>query len=146
MIVLKMELMNLIMRILLKNRLLLVLLLFVVLASVVARSFWGIPAIIVIVTCHYIIPGIALQKLSGCAWYSDYNKLILSSFAVGYALSISVYTLLLILGLHKYVILTSVIISLLSLIYIWRNFSEKPLPGASLQPCPSFVANKPKNT
>lgn len=119
-----MELMNLIMRILLKNRLLLVLLLFVVLASVVARSFWGIPAIIVIVTCHYIIPGIALQKLSGCAWYSDYNKLILSSFAVGYALSISVYTLLLILGLHKYVILTSVIISLLSLIYIWRNFSD----------------------
>lgn len=112
------------MRILLKNRLLLVLLLFIVLASVVAKSFWGIPAIIMIVAFHYVIPGIALQKLTGNIIYIDYNQLLFSSYSVGYALSIIVYLAMLILGLQRYVLFFSLAVLVSSLLYLKNDLQQ----------------------
>ena len=111
------------MEIFLKNRPLLILLSFIILASVVANSLWGIPVFIAIILCHYIVPGIALQKLSGYLSYNDFNKLIFSSYASGYALSLVIYALLLLLGLHNIVMYISVGVFIISLIYLRRDLS-----------------------
>ncbi len=112
------------MKILLKNRILLVLLLFILFASVIAKSIWGIPAVIVIVVCHYLIPGIALQKLTGNMFYKDYNQLLFSSYGIGYSLSIIIYLTMLMLGLQRYVLFFSFFVFVSSLFYLKNDLQQ----------------------
>ena len=100
---------------------LIIFVLFTIIASTMARCYVSIPLFILSVLSLYIIPGIAIQKLCKTLDYCDYNKLILSSFAVGYSFSLILYFICLILGVQKYIIVPSIVILILGLFYIRKD-------------------------
>ena len=103
-----------------KNLLPIVFVFFCIIASITAKCYWAIPIFILSIILLYIIPGIAIQKLCKTLDYCDYNKVFFSSFAVGYSFSLILYFLCLIFGVQQYVIIPSLLIVVLSLVYI-RN-------------------------
>ena len=109
------------MDILKKNLVFIVYFIFIIIASFVARELEAIPFLVGIVVFHYLIPGIALQKLSGFLENEEYNKIILSSFAIGYVISVVIYVTLLMLGLQIITFPVSICITIASLFYIRRD-------------------------
>lgn len=106
---------------LIKNLLFEVFVLFTVIASISAKCYWAIPIFILSIILVYVIPGIAIQKLCKTLDYDDYNKVLLSSFAVGYTFSLILYLSCLILGVQQYVMVPSIIIVVLSFLYIRKD-------------------------
>ena len=104
-----------------KNLVFEVFVLFTVIASITAKCYWAIPIFILSIILVYVIPGIAIQKLCKTLDYDDYNKVLLSSFAVGYTFSLILYLSCLILGVQQYVMVPSIIIVVLSFLYIRKD-------------------------
>lgn len=90
-------------------------------ASYTAGNYAGFLVFIMSVLLIYIVPGIAIQKYLKSLTYSDYNKVILSSFAVGYSFSLVLYIICLFLELQQYVIFLSIIVTITSLLYIRKD-------------------------
>lgn len=68
-----------------KKKIIVVILIFIVLASITSRVYIGILHMPMVLLFHYIIPGIALQKYCRYLDYEEFNRSLFSSVAVGYA-------------------------------------------------------------
>ena len=68
-----------------KSKIILVVLFYIILASIVSRVYIGILLMPMVLLFHYIVPGIALQKYCRYLDYEEFNKSLFSSVAVGYA-------------------------------------------------------------
>ena len=106
---------------LVKSKIILVVLFYVALASIVSKVYIGILLIPMVLLFHYIVPGIALQKYCRYLDYEEFNKSLFSSVAVGYALAIVLYIIMLMCGVQRYVLIPSIAISTISLLYIWND-------------------------
>lgn len=104
-----------------KSKIILVVLFYIILASIVSRVYIGILLMPMVLLFHYIVPGIALQKYCRYLDYEEFNKSLFSSVAVGYALAIVLYIIMLICGVQRYVLIPSIVISTISLLYIWND-------------------------
>lgn len=104
-----------------KKTILFVVFFFIVLASIVSRVFIGTLLIPMVLLFHYIVPGIALQKYCRYLNYKEFNKSLFLSVAVGYALAIVLYIIMLMCGVQRYVLIPSIAVSTISLLYIWKD-------------------------
>lgn len=106
---------------LLKSKVMLIFLLFVILSSIISRAYLGVLLIPSVLLFHYLIPGLAIQKYCRYLNYNEFNKSLFSSVAVGYALAIVLYIIMLMCGLQRCILIPSVVITIISLLYIWND-------------------------
>lgn len=112
------------MSILKNNLILLVLVTFSVAASVMARDVVHLLIFLLALLMVYFLPGLAISKLFKLVQMQkyDYNKVVFSSFALGYCWSILMYIILLIIGIPHIVLYATIIIALLSFVYLRKDF------------------------
>ena len=106
---------------LLGNRILLTLGIYIVFASILSKVYIGMIMIPLVLIFHYIFPGLAILKCFHYLVFGDSNKILFSSLGVGYAFSIAIYIIILMLGIQSLTLIFSILISVISLIYIRKD-------------------------
>lgn len=96
-----------------------VMILFTFLAAAISRCNILDPVKFIFVQLAFILmPGYALQRLSGLSYQSSLVRWLMS-YATGYAVSIAVYLAMLMMGIQQYVIYAYIGICLISVFYLY---------------------------